>query len=78
MGRFHLLVGIMGLLRSSCYYCGDTGVEEKCGNCGTKFHVDCARNAGHLQLKDESGLIRSKTKYRWNCPTCPNRSQGTV
>ena len=59
-------------------FCKNGGVDEKCGQCSKKFHIDCARDHGSLRLKKEKGGIISsgKTKYRWNCPNCGKSSSG--
>lgn len=70
----------MGLLRSSCMFCGNSGVEEKCGQCGNKFHADCAREHGSLRIREEGGglLSSSTVKYTWNCPSCGRATSGQM
>jgi predicted RNA-binding Zn-ribbon protein involved in translation (DUF1610 family) len=70
----------MGIIRSECAYCEESGVDNECGQCGMAFHYDCARNRGDLLVKQESGgfLSSGPTHYRWACPNCGRRSNGTV
>ena len=67
----------MGIIRSSCTFCEKSGVDKKCGQCGTKFHIDCAEKYGHLELETK-GMIRKSTRYKWHCPDCGRISTGEV
>lgn len=70
----------MGLIRSTCDYCDGKKPDNKCGQCGLKFHYDCAKNRGDLRTKHEGGglLSSGQTHYQWACPNCGRRSQGTA
>ncbi|WP_435114955.1 hypothetical protein [Halolamina sp. C58] len=69
----------MGLFSTDCAYCGDSGASENCSQCGMDFHAECAQQRGDLQIKEEGGglLSSSTTHYRWACPNCGRRSNGS-
>jgi len=70
----------MGLFSTDCAYCGKSGASESCSQCGMNFHGQCAENRGDLMVKHESGGLLSSgtTHYKWACPNCGRRSQGST
>jgi len=64
----------MGLLRSEkCMYCGHSveGTEyAQCENCGEYWHLTCAKGNADFRQAHDSGLIRDKHYYQFNCPNC--------
>lgn len=68
----------MGLIRTSCAYCGSTGVDDKCSQCGAGYHAECANRAGDLRKEGTKGIIFKKTVYHMSCPNCPNHGHVTA
>jgi predicted RNA-binding Zn-ribbon protein involved in translation (DUF1610 family) len=64
----------MGLIRSSkCMYCGEKVKNTQygqCESCGEYWHLQCAKGNADFRQAHESGLIKDKDYYRFNCPSC--------